>query len=534
MFGRPLTEEEIQQILRERDERLDPANRPENAEVDNSVREWDYELGDFVDSMVNGRPRKIPDTLVHGPRTERPKALRLMGIGLVVVCLFFLWLTWAFFSKTFTEYDDVKLTTAKSGLSLPNRADVKLRGMIVGVVRDVRLENRHVVMTLGMDPKLISRVPAGVRAEIVPKTLFGEKYIDLVPTGSTAGSLQAGDTISDAKVPVEFEEFFNDIYPILTAVPPEKVAYTLTALAETLEGRGESLGETLDVTNEYLQKLNPETQTAVDDIVDLGRVSDTYAGEMDNFGELLENTSDISDTIVDKRKDLADFFDETDELSTVLSKFLEASGDDIVKTVANSKQPLKISNEYSSMFPCFLRGLDTLLREHNDSFFRHGTLHLSLKLVAPQATLYDVDTEHPTIPKQSVLDTVDLADPKIHGYNGEYPAGLGTICDELNAAAAGHPITTHDNPLVIPTEYWKMLGVKNSHNGKLGVESEYNRSGLGSSNLDGIDSPAQRAVLNRVTGAIAGVHPDRVPDVASLMLSPVVRGTGVEAASAGR
>ena len=36
-------------------------------------------------------------------------------------------------------------------------------------------------MTLGMDPQLIDRVPRDVRAEIVPKTLFGEKYISLVP-----------------------------------------------------------------------------------------------------------------------------------------------------------------------------------------------------------------------------------------------------------------------------------------------------------------------------------------------------------------
>ena len=65
-----------------------------------------------------------------------------------------------------------------------------------------------------------------MRAEIIPKTLFGEKYISLIPTGSGSGqSLKAGDTITDAVVPVEFEKFFNDIYPILTAVPPEKIAY---------------------------------------------------------------------------------------------------------------------------------------------------------------------------------------------------------------------------------------------------------------------------------------------------------------------
>jgi len=529
MFGRPVTEEEIQQILRDRAERLNPANRPTNSEVDNSTREWDYDHDDFVDSLVNGRARPIEDASAHGGLTEQRSFLRVLGAGLIAVLLFFVWLTWAFFSQTFTEYDDVKLTSSKSGLALSKRADVKLRGMIVGIVREIHVENGQVVMTLGMDPKVIDRVPANVRAEIVPKTLFGEKYIDLVPTGASTGAhLQAGDTISDATVPVEFEEFFNDIYPILTAVPPEKVGYTLTALANTLEGRGDSLGQTLEDTNTYLQKLNPETQQAVDDIVDLGKVSDSYAKQMDNFGDLLRNTAEISDTVVDKRKDLADFFDETDELSDVLADFLDAAGDDIVATVKNSKQPLKISAEYSSMFPCWFKGLDTFLREHMDSILRNGTLHIDLKLVSPQATLYDVNTEKPTVPKQSVIDTVDMANPNIHGENGEYPAGLGTICDHLDAAAAGHPIITHDNPLVIPTNYFEMLGVKNSHNGKLGIESEYNRVSLGTSNLAGIDSPAQREVLDRMASALTGVRTTSVPDVASLLLSPVVRGAGVE------
>ena len=69
---------------------------------------------------------------------------------------------------------------------------------------------------------------------------------------------------------MEFEEFFNDIYPLLTAVPPEKVAYTLTALADSLEGRGDSLGQTLEDSNEYLKKFNPENKQAIDDIVALG------------------------------------------------------------------------------------------------------------------------------------------------------------------------------------------------------------------------------------------------------------------------
>ena len=329
-----------------------------------------------------------------------------------MVCLFFLWLTWAFFSKSFTSYDDVKLVTSKSGLAMNKRADVKLRGMIVGVVRDIRVENGKVVMTLGMDPKVIDRVPANVRAELIPKTLFGEKYVNLIPTGGASSAhLQAGATITDASVPIEVDKFFNDVYPILVAVPPAKVAYTLTALADTLQGRGESLGVTLDETNDYLKKINPDTQQAVDDIVSLGKVSDSYADQMDDFGTLLKNTAKVSRTVHDKRKDLANFFDETDDLSDVLRDFLAASGDDIVATVHNSVQPLRISKVYSSMFPCWFKGLDYFLRNDMDSVFANGTLHLDLKLVAPQATAYDINTERPVIPKQSVYDANDMANP---------------------------------------------------------------------------------------------------------------------------
>jgi phospholipid/cholesterol/gamma-HCH transport system substrate-binding protein len=535
MFGRPLTEQEIQQILRERAERLDPANRPVNAEVDNSTREWDYDHNDFVDSLVNGQARPIEAHSAHGPRTERPAFLRALGVGLTVTCLFFVWLTWAFFSKTFTEYDDVKLTGAKSGLSVPKRADVKLRGMNVGVVREVHVADDRVVMTLGMDPKVIGRVPANVRAEIVPKTLFGEKYVDLIPTaGGADGHLRAGDTISDATVPVEFEEFFNDVYPILTAVPPEQVSYTLTALANTLEGRGDELGQTLEESNDYLRKLNPENQQAIDDIIALGEVSDSYAGQMNDFGELLRNSAKISDTVVDKEKDLADLFDETDDLADVLRDFFDAAGDDIIATAHNSVKPLAVAADYSQVFPCWFKGEDALFRTRLDSVLKNNTLHIDFELVAPQATKYDVATEHPVVPAQSVLDATAVSDPDVHGYEADGTVrGLGTICDELNAAAAGHP-RLHNNAPIFPTVFWQLWGIKNSHNGKLGVESEYNRPGVGSAKLGAIDSPAQRAVLDLMAGSIAGVEPSSIPDVASLILSPVVRGAVVESAPAGR
>lgn len=44
-----VSEEELQEIEAEREERLDPENRPDNVEVDNTGREFDASIGQFTD-----------------------------------------------------------------------------------------------------------------------------------------------------------------------------------------------------------------------------------------------------------------------------------------------------------------------------------------------------------------------------------------------------------------------------------------------------------------------------------------------------
>lgn len=445
---------------------------------------------------------------------------------MLVLIVLAVWLVWAVFNQEFKEFDNVTLTGTNSGLSLPSNADVKLRGMIVGEVRETTFENGQVRLTLGMNPELIDKVPAGVTARIIPKTLFGEKYVDLVPPQEPTGeSLRAGDTIANAVVPVEFEQFFNDIYPLLTAVPPEKVGATLTALADSLDGRGEQLGETLELSNEYLTKINPETKQAVDDIVALGRVSDAYASQMDDLGELLENSSEVSRTVVDIDEDLADFFDETTSLAQVLRRLFKGIGADLIATARNSIRPLGVLREYSSTFPCLLRGTEALTEEHIDDVMENGTLHIQLEIISPQPTKY-APPERPVIPTEDAVESEALVQPENHAFIDGVPA-LGQVCDQLNAYAAGNGPYDHANPFPpIPARFWKLLGVQNSHNGKLGNEVDYQRTPV-RSNLDGIDTASQRQLLNRMTSGLTGVKTSDVPDVASLLISPVVRGSEV-------
>lgn len=456
-LGRPVTEDELRQLERERAERLDPANRPANAEVDNSHREWDHDLNDFVDSIA-ARPAGYVEPKRHVPFIERPAFFRILGSGLVLVVAMAMLLSWALFTKTFTPYDDVTLTAEKAGLSLPRNADVKLRGMIVGVVRDTRPTRGGVEFTLGMDPDMIGRVPRSIRAEIVPKTLFGEKYISLVPVGTDfTDHLKAGDTIRNAVVPVELETFFNDVYPLLSAVPPDKLAVTLTAVARTLDGRGDQLGATLQQANDYLRKLTPEMDRLVADIAAAGTAADAYSGQMSEVGALLTNSARVSRQVKDDEDELGDLVGETRSLADVARLLVTATAPDISATAHQSRRPIETGAEYSSVLPCLLRGTDYFNRRYTDGVYANGGLHMDLEIISPQPSPYPSD-QRPVIPTEATVESLEITQPEIHGYTADgRPRGLGTICDELNAAAAGHPPNSHAKPLRLPDGIWQLL-----------------------------------------------------------------------------
>jgi virulence factor Mce-like protein len=474
------------------------------------------------------------------PFAERPTSLKVLGAGLIVLMLFFLWLTYAFFNKSFVATDDVVVDTGTAGLNLPQNADVKLRGMIVGEVKRIEPRDGGVRLVLGMKPDLIDEVPRDVTAQIIPKTLFGEKYVALIPAqGAGSEKLRAGDVVQRAEVPIEVETLLNDLYPLLQAVEPAELSYTLTAVSQALEGRGEKLGQTLVEANEYLTALNPDVPTLVTDLTQLGDVADGYAAQMPTIGRLLRNTTFTGNTVVAKRTQLAAFFDEGTRLANTLTTFTQDNGDNLEALARQNRALLSVTSEYATTFPCFLGGMTTVLPKL-DSVLRNNTVHIDLELLSEQPTYYNFE-EEATLPSNETLDDTPEADPRnTDREDNGLPAALGSVCQDLAKFKANPddpskwPYSQAD-PFKVNPEIYKLVGVNNSHNGKFGEDSDYDRAavanldaaGFFSPSLADTDSPAERESVRQMAAAVAGVDADRVPDAASLLLSPILRGTEV-------
>jgi phospholipid/cholesterol/gamma-HCH transport system substrate-binding protein len=420
-------------------------------------------------------------------------------LGIAFLCLLVLsgWLTYAVFTQKFVEVVPVTLRASTIGLQMEELADVKIRGVIVGEVREMRTVSGGgaAVLELAMDPAKVDSIPANVTGAILPKTLFGEKYVSLqIPANPSPESLSAHDVIEHADVAIEVEKVMSDLYPLLRAVRPADLSASLNAVSTALEGRGARIGDNLVRLDGYLKKLNPQVPGIVENLRLLSEVSDNYAQVMPELGRLLRNQTITGDTLVEKEEDLRALFHDVAGFSDTTRSFLEVNGDNIIRLGEVSVPTLDLLEKYAPEYPCLMQGLVNQLPMHNQTW-RDRTLHINLETLPQQPTGYR-----------------PADDP-------EYGAQYGPSCATLPT-----PPYSQANPGPQPA----FLEHKESDDGIAGSHGKYRTAPSFSAPTSGwAGTAAEQRVVGSLAAPVLGVRAEEVPDVTTLLLGPIARGTEV-------
>jgi phospholipid/cholesterol/gamma-HCH transport system substrate-binding protein len=420
---------------------------------------------------------------------------KVLGVVFIGILLLGVWLINAVFTQKFVSFDRVKLDTDTIGLQLPARADVKVRGVIIGQVLEAKSEANGAVLTLGINPSELGKVvdgkpliPENVTASILPKTLFGEKYVELVvPSDASDKPLRKGDEITQTQLPIEVERVLDDIYPLLRAIQPAELNYTLNALASALEGRGQAIGENIEVLDSYLKRFNPQVPALVEDLRLLAKVSGTYADVAPQIAETLRNTVKTGNTLMSRQDKLHAFLKDTASFAGTTKTFLDNNGDNIVRLGQLSQPQLQLLKRYSPEFPCLLQGL-VEQAPNLASTFRGFVFHIDLI----------------TLPRQP------------RGYSPKDRPVLGAD-NGPNCAGLPHPAVPYKN---VPN---LNDGVDNLQRG----DAQRTAPAIDTALTNAAGGPAQKAFWNALTAPVLGVPVDQVSDLTTLLFGPLALGTEV-------
>ncbi len=210
-----------------------------------------------------------------------------------------------------------------AGQGLLPGSDVKIRGVNIGEVKRIELIGGQALLTLRIDDD--HEVPVASSAVIRPKTLFGEKFIDIDPgaTESTGPFLADGGELTDTRGGFELEEVLGDTYPLLQAIDPGELMTVLGELSEGGAGLGETVNRTLVNSAELGQVFVDNIDNTSQFLRDLALLSAQLADDSDDLLAIADAGNIALPTINDGEADVIALLQQAGRLSNDVADLLE-------------------------------------------------------------------------------------------------------------------------------------------------------------------------------------------------------------------
>ncbi|MBO0816179.1 MAG: MCE family protein, partial [Actinobacteria bacterium] len=368
-------------------------------------------------------------------------------------------------------------------------------------------------------PGMVPHIPANVTALMVPTTLFGERYVDLVmparpaPARLTAGSVIRQDRSANA---VELEKVLDNLLPLLQASEPDKLSVFLTALARGLQGHGTELGQTLVAANAYLHDYNRHLPALDTDIQRLAVLARTLNQSAPDLVQALSDFTVTGQTFVAERASVSALYASVTTASQDLQSFLDANSSNIIQLNADSLPSLRILARYSPEFPCVLKDLRNFVPAA-DKLLGRGTgqpgLHVQMIVVQPLGPhhigRYVAGKDTPVYGDNLGPHCYPIPFPGITLNDGAAPSGSAATAGPRSPASPGSSASTGSPASTGATH------------GRPANQPAHTTA----AQLAG--SPTESELVRELTGMALGRSPSQIPDWGSLLTAPLFRGTSV-------
>ena len=265
---------------------------------------------------------------------HRIRMLLLLG---TVTALFAGYAAWTGLSYLGKVGGGIRMTAylPTSGDSLGPASNVKYHGLVVGRVVTITGEAGKSRAQIVLKPDQAREIPANVTARVLPATIFGSEFVDLVaprhpetrrlPSVRTIPADRSAETLRIMDAVAAGER-------ILRAVDPSQLDSTTSAIANLLDDNGENIGRFIERASAYLGTMLPHSDALYRDLRLLGNVTQGAADAEPHLVAALRNSHSTLRLVVDQRRSVDQLISGTTGLSTETTAFLQRNEANLVGT----------------------------------------------------------------------------------------------------------------------------------------------------------------------------------------------------------
>lgn len=243
----------------------------------------------------------------HSGRGPRPWHMTVAGLVMLTVLAVLLGLLGLRYTGRFEDRVQVRAVLTSTGDGLPERADVKFRGMVVGAVSavDVVAAGKRQRVSIDLDSRIAPTIPDNVTARVIPNNLFGVTGIELVDNGITPGRLTAGAEIAEdtSEGTVQLQTTLTVLRDVLDKMQPEKLGRVLATFSEALDPGARAPGSTIERLDTWVTEVR-----AIDGVGellgDLGRATTALSESAPELVGVLSESVTTARTVTERRENL--------------------------------------------------------------------------------------------------------------------------------------------------------------------------------------------------------------------------------------
>jgi phospholipid/cholesterol/gamma-HCH transport system substrate-binding protein len=229
-----------------------------------------------------------------------------------------------------------------AGQGLLPGSDVKVRGVNIGEVKHIELRDGEAEIALRINDG--EDVPVDAVATGRPKTLFGEKYIDIDPGPHEQDGpyLGDGDELTNTLGGFELEAVLTDLYPILKAVDPQELTTVLGELAEGGRGLGETINRSIVNGSELASLFADDAELTAEFLTDLAALSDQLAASAGDVVATADAANVALPTLVDGEDRIVELLQQSGRLSNDAADLLERHPDFVEASFVDGSRTLQL------------------------------------------------------------------------------------------------------------------------------------------------------------------------------------------------